>query len=130
MILQHAISIFSVSDCLHLPGTNNKFSSVIMYYNKCKLPSFTCYFHSLLIRILMTHFTGNFFLHLLFKIAQVSCIFACSYSLPHSFPLTMVTPLGGSNGGEYGTTPAPFKSQIIIFNDTALGSNLMQPKGD
>ena len=28
------------------------------------------------------------------------------------------------------TTPSPFKSQKILFNDRVLGSNLLQPKGD
>ena len=28
------------------------------------------------------------------------------------------------------TTPTPIKSQKIVFNDRALGCNLLQPKGD
>ena len=56
------------------------------------------------------------------------------------FFLTIITHVGGPNGVNMGpmqhwllhslTKATPFKSQKILFKTRALGSNLLQPKGD
>ena len=109
--------------------------------------AFTCYFHCSIISyhfihsLLMTHFTNYDYS---FKIAWVSCIFACSYSLSvkitpifYDFNYTCRRVKWGEHrwdlrntGYPSLTTPTPFKTKKIHLNDKALGWNVLQPKGD
>ena len=76
-------------------------------------------------------------------ISNYSCIFACSYSLSHLFPPDYNNTCGGAGGGvkwgENGTYATlatlqiqhqPYLNLRKSFLATALGSSLLQPKGD
>ena len=60
--------------------------------------------------MLKTYFTSHYYYK---KMAWVSCIFACSYSPSHPFPLAM-THVGGSNGVNTG----PMKHWLPFLNST------------
>ena len=80
-----------------------------------------------------------------FKLTLYTLIirYGMGYLLLSSYPLSRPLPFDyveGSNGVNMGpvqlwlphslATATPFKSQKILFKDSALSSNLLQPKGD
>ena len=102
-----------------------------VYYNKCKhslavvhltiifffnyqplLVIFTAAFFPIIIHsLLITHFTSIYYYTL--KIAWLSCIFACIYSLPHPNSLTIITHVGGPNG----VNTEPMKHWLPFLNN-------------
>ena len=109
------------------------------------LPVFTCYFHCSIISshfiiwLLKTHFTTNYYCTYYKRWHGLAAYSPAVIHYHTHFLLTIITHVGGSNG----VTTGPMKHRLpflnnthpilipkICFNDRALGSNLLQPKGD